>query len=218
MRSRGDIVLTSRGQILEEGKAYQLSKSCAAQLSCARDGAHTLTGGMRWHLDCFKCSKCNDLLDSDSTNLLLGNGDLICRKCTPRCTSCAKEIEDVAIMAAGGDTYCADCFRCVNCKKKIKDLRYARTSQGYFCMNCHEHFMAKKMGNRTYDRKQKVEEANARLRKEAEAKAAEGRMDSPSPDQEVPIHDMTWTSEPERKAASLAEVMEANAAQAERST
>ncbi|KAJ5802663.1 uncharacterized protein N7503_005113 [Penicillium pulvis] len=123
------------GEILEEGKAFELS-------------------GQRWHIDCFRCSTCNTLLDSDAHLLLLGDGSLICSGCTYSCNSCGNKIEDLAILT-GDQAFCAQCFRCRNCKRKIENLRYARTSQGIFCMDCHESLMQRR-------RKKKATAANKR--------------------------------------------------------
>ncbi|KAJ5160301.1 uncharacterized protein N7482_007305 [Penicillium canariense] len=112
------------GEILEEGKAFELS-------------------GQRWHIDCFRCSTCGTLLDSDAHLLLLGDGSLICSSCTYSCNSCGNKIEDLAILT-GDQAFCAQCFRCRNCKRKIENLRYARTSQGIFCMDCHESLMQRR--------------------------------------------------------------------------
>jgi hypothetical protein len=112
------------GEILEEGKAFELA-------------------GNRWHLDCFRCNTCGTLLDSDANLLLLGDGSLICNNCTYSCSACNNKIEDLAILT-GEQAFCATCFRCRNCKRKIENLRYARTSQGIFCMACHETLMARR--------------------------------------------------------------------------
>ncbi|KAL4915086.1 Chimaerin and related Rho GTPase activating protein [Aspergillus aurantiobrunneus] len=112
------------GEILEEGKAFELA-------------------GNRWHIDCFRCSSCGTLLDSDAHLLLLGDGSLICSNCTYSCSSCGNKIEDLAILT-GEQAFCAQCFRCRNCRKKIENLRYARTSQGIFCMDCHESLMQRR--------------------------------------------------------------------------
>ncbi|EXJ81583.1 hypothetical protein A1O1_07647 [Capronia coronata CBS 617.96] len=112
------------GQILEEGKAFELA-------------------GNRWHIDCFRCNTCGTALDSDANLLLLGDGSLICNNCTYSCSSCGSKIEDLAILT-GDQAFCANCFKCRNCKRKIENLRYARTSQGIFCMDCHEALMARR--------------------------------------------------------------------------
>lgn len=112
------------GEILEEGKAFELANN-------------------RWHIDCFRCNTCGTLLDSDANLLLLADGSLICNQCTYSCTACGNKIEDLAILT-GDQAFCAGCFRCRNCKRKIENLRYARTSQGIFCMSCHESLMARR--------------------------------------------------------------------------
>ncbi|EAS31375.3 rho GTPase activator Rga [Coccidioides immitis RS] len=112
------------GEILEEGKAFELA-------------------GNRWHIDCFRCHTCGTYLDSDANLLLLGDGSLICNNCTYSCSSCGSKIEDLAILT-GDQAFCANCFKCRNCKRKIENLRYARTSQGIFCMDCHESLMARR--------------------------------------------------------------------------
>ncbi|KAF3908382.1 hypothetical protein AA313_de0210395 [Arthrobotrys entomopaga] len=112
------------GEILEEGKAFELA-------------------GNRWHIDCFRCNTCGTLLDSDANLLLLGDGSLICNNCTYSCNACGNKIEDLAILT-GEQAFCAGCFRCRHCKRKIENLRYARTSQGIFCMSCHETLMTRR--------------------------------------------------------------------------
>ncbi|KAJ3569290.1 hypothetical protein NPX13_g6133 [Xylaria arbuscula] len=124
------------GEILEEGKAFELA-------------------GNRWHLNCFRCNTCNTLLDSDANLLLLGDGSLICNNCTYSCSACGDKIEDLAILT-GEQAFCAACFRCRNCKRKIENLRYAKTSQGIFCMSCHESLMARRR------KKSKAAQAKAR--------------------------------------------------------
>ncbi|KAI1122142.1 rho GTPase activator Rga [Nemania abortiva] len=124
------------GEILEEGKAFELA-------------------GNRWHLNCFRCNTCGTLLDSDANLLLLGDGSLICNNCTYSCSACGDKIEDLAILT-GDQAFCAACFRCRNCKRKIENLRYAKTSQGIFCMTCHESLMARRR------KKSKAAQAKAR--------------------------------------------------------
>ncbi|KAI5814201.1 hypothetical protein BZA77DRAFT_106349 [Pyronema omphalodes] len=50
-----DIPCKGCGQVLEEGKAFELA-------------------GNRWHIDCFRCNSCSTLLDSDANLLLLSDG------------------------------------------------------------------------------------------------------------------------------------------------
>ncbi|KAF2089572.1 RhoGAP-domain-containing protein [Saccharata proteae CBS 121410] len=128
------------GEILEEGKAFELA-------------------GNRWHIDCFRCNTCGTLLDSDANLLLLGDGSLICNNCTYSCSACGNKIEDLAILT-GDQAFCASCFRCRNCKRKIENLRYARTSQGIFCMSCHESLMARRRKKSKANRQQPPSNTN----------------------------------------------------------
>ncbi|KAG6001509.1 hypothetical protein E4U21_004281 [Claviceps maximensis] len=116
------------GEILEEGKAYELA-------------------GQRWHINCFRCHTCETLLDCDANLLLLGDGTLICNNCTYDCTACGNKIEELAILT-GEQAFCATCFRCRNCKRKIENLRYARTGQSILCMECHETIIARRRKNK----------------------------------------------------------------------
>ncbi|ODV85929.1 hypothetical protein CANARDRAFT_187513, partial [[Candida] arabinofermentans NRRL YB-2248] len=115
-------------------------KNCALPI---QEGHAYELGGDRWHVNCFKCSKCDKLLGVNSNFLVLGTGALVCSDCSYSCKSCNKKIYDMAILT-GDQAYCASCFKCKSCKKPIEDLRYARTSKGLFCMPCHHKLMEKK--------------------------------------------------------------------------
>lgn len=128
--------------------APQTCKKC--NLAIYEGHAYEL-GDDRWHIHCFKCSKCNLSLGCNSNFLVLGNGNLICSNCSYNCKQCGKKIDDLAILT-GDQAYCSSCFKCRSCKLKIEDLRYARTSKGLFCMSCHEKLIAKK---KKYDLKKK---------------------------------------------------------------
>ncbi|KAG5418900.1 RGA2 [Candida metapsilosis] len=119
-------------KLIVEGHAYELGED-------------------RWHIDCFKCSKCDTSLGCNSNFLVLGNGNLICSNCSYNCKQCGRKIDDLAILT-GDQAYCSNCFKCRSCKRKIEDLKYARTSKGLFCMDCHEKLMAKK---KRYDAKKR---------------------------------------------------------------
>ncbi|GME23824.1 putative Rho-type GTPase-activating protein 4 [Neofusicoccum parvum] len=155
------------GEILEEGKAFELA-------------------GNRWHIDCFRCNTCGTLLDSDANLLLLGDGSLICNNCTYSCSACNNKIEDLAILT-GDQAFCASCFRCRNCKRKIENLRYARTSQGIFCMSCHESLMARRRKKSKANRQQAESKAPIVLDKSLPALPPSAVASSNfSPDLETP--------------------------------
>ncbi|KAI5970082.1 RGA2 [Candida margitis] len=126
----------------------EVCKKCNQQII---EGHAYELGEDRWHIDCFKCSKCETSLGCNSNFLVLGNGNLICSNCSYNCKQCGRKIDDLAILT-GDQAYCSSCFKCRSCKRKIEDLRYARTSKGLFCMDCHEKLMAKK---KKYDAKKR---------------------------------------------------------------
>lgn len=120
--------------------SLQTCKKCNTSIN---EGHAYELGDDRWHINCFKCSKCESSLGCNSNFLVLGNGSLICSNCSYNCKQCGKKIDDLAILT-GDQAYCSSCFKCRSCKLKIEDLRYARTSKGLFCMSCHEKLIAKK--------------------------------------------------------------------------
>ncbi|GMM29344.1 GTPase-activating protein [Martiniozyma asiatica (nom. inval.)] len=121
----------------------EVQKSCKSCDNQIIDGQAYKLGSDQWHVDCFKCSKCEKTLGVNSNFLVLGTGALVCSDCSYTCKTCNKKIYDLAILT-GDLAYCADCFKCKSCKKPIDDLKYARTSKGLFCMPCHHMLMAKK--------------------------------------------------------------------------
>ncbi|ESW95866.1 hypothetical protein KL918_003423 [Ogataea parapolymorpha] len=115
-------------------------KNCQSSIT---EGQAYELGGERWHIECFRCSKCDKELGVNSNFLMLGTGSLVCSECSYSCKSCGKKIYDMAILT-GDQAYCANCFKCKACKRPIEDLRYARTSKGLFCMPCHHKLVERK--------------------------------------------------------------------------
>ncbi|GBC03839.1 hypothetical protein RclHR1_05350013 [Rhizophagus clarus] len=89
-----------------------------------------------WHVQCFQCAKCHNLVEHDSNLLLLSDGNPICENCSYNCNVCKKPILNEAIMT-GDESFHVECFRCRHCRKKIEDLIFAKTNQGIYCMSCH---------------------------------------------------------------------------------
>ncbi|KAI8084764.1 uncharacterized protein BX664DRAFT_337729 [Halteromyces radiatus] len=101
------------------------------------DGSVVQFGDGIWHFECFRCSKCQELVECYSNLLLLRDGSPICERCSYNCHICHKTIKDEAIMT-GEEAYHAECFRCIQCDTKIEDLVFTQTSKGIFCTKCHE--------------------------------------------------------------------------------
>ncbi|RIA88874.1 hypothetical protein C1645_739054 [Glomus cerebriforme] len=95
-----------------------------------------------WHVQCFRCAKCHNLVEHDSNLLLLSDGNPICENCSYNCHVCKKPILNEAIMT-GDESFHVDCFRCRQCRKKIEDLVFAKTNQGIYCMSCHNERVSK---------------------------------------------------------------------------
>ncbi|ORX53115.1 RhoGAP-domain-containing protein [Hesseltinella vesiculosa] len=130
------------------------------------DGSVVQFGDGIWHFECFRCTKCNELVECYSNLLLLQDGSPVCENCSYCCHVCAKPIKDEAIMT-GDEAYHADCFRCVQCNTKIEDLVFTQTSKGIFCTQCHE---ARKLL-----RQKRKEEKQRQLQRQQEMEQS-GRM------------------------------------------
>lgn len=96
-----------------------------------------------WHVDCFRCAKCHDLVTTDRDDiLLLSDGNPICGQCNYSCQICGLPIMEEAIMT-GDESYHAACFTCRSCHSPIAELVFAKTSQGIYCMKCHNQRVAR---------------------------------------------------------------------------
>ncbi|RKP25282.1 hypothetical protein SYNPS1DRAFT_3117, partial [Syncephalis pseudoplumigaleata] len=99
-------------------------------------GSAVRLGDGVWHLECFRCAKCGNHIETESNSLMLSDNEPICANCSYNCRACGEAITDEAIVT-GKDTYHAHCFKCVKCDKRIQDLTYANTSKGIVCLACH---------------------------------------------------------------------------------
>lgn len=115
-----------------------------------------------FHVDCFKCAKCQNQVTADTNLLLLSDGSPICANCSYSCNVCRQPILDEAIMA-GEDSYHAHCFKCKVCKNRIDDLIFAKTSQGIYCMPCHNQRVAR---SRRHQQRQREREKEREKEKE----------------------------------------------------
>lgn len=105
-----------------------------------------LSAGNRWHMDCFRCNTCGNVVDSNTDLLLISDGLFVCNDCRYSCSVCNSKIEDMAILTED-EAFCAPCFKCLRCKKKIESLKYGQTSLGFFCVDCFKCRYCKKMEN-----------------------------------------------------------------------
>lgn len=121
-----------------------------------------------FHVDCFRCAKCNNKVTADTNLLLLSDGSPVCANCSYSCNVCGLPILDEAIMT-GDDSYHAHCFNCKVCKKRIDELVFAKTSQGIYCMDCHNERVAR---SRRHQQRREKEKARERAAAAADTSAA----------------------------------------------
>lgn len=64
------------------------------------DAAGTVVsfGAKYFHIDCFRCSKCQERVTADTNLLLLSDGTPVCSTCSYQCVVCGLPIMDEAIM------------------------------------------------------------------------------------------------------------------------
>ncbi|MBW0466835.1 hypothetical protein O181_006550 [Austropuccinia psidii MF-1] len=111
-------------------------KSTLEENGSANDSLVVSFGNSLWHVDCFRCAKCRNLVEHDTNLLLLSDGSPVCENCSYICSVCKQPISNEAIVT-GEESYHADCFRCRSCSNRIEELIFAKTSQGIYCMTCH---------------------------------------------------------------------------------
>ena len=119
-----------------------------------------------FHVDCFKCAKCDNRVAAGTDLLLLSSGLPICAGCSYRCYLCERPIVDEAIVETNGaHSYHAQCFRCKVCDSQIDELVFAKTSRGIYCMDCHNERVAR---GRRHQAKQQERERTAALQQQEE--------------------------------------------------
>jgi len=88
-----------------------------------------------WHPECFKCMKCNKIIDISDQNILLCEDKPICSDCGYKCHVCGKAITGEAITADDMILHFS-CFKCRCCGKYIDDLTYILVNNEIHCINC----------------------------------------------------------------------------------
>lgn len=146
----------------------RLCPGCKQSVVTENGGVVVAFGQSYFHIDCFKCAKCEQQVTADTNLLLLSDGSPVCANCSYCCNVCGQPILDEAIMT-GDDSYHAHCFNCKVCKKRIEELVFAKTSQGIYCMPCHSERVAR--SKRHLERKEREKRERER-QAQAEAAAA----------------------------------------------
>ncbi|KAJ1978142.1 Rho-type gtpase-activating protein [Dimargaris xerosporica] len=120
---------------------------CSGCKELIDEGSVVSFGDGIWHIDCFRCSKCKNLIEGDANLLLLADGSPLCQNCSYTCSICQRSILDEAIVT-GDDSYHFECFRCSVCHNQIQGSCFAKTTQGIFCMTCFRERKARKKAAR----------------------------------------------------------------------
>jgi len=107
-----------------------------------------------FHLNCFKCSKCNTMPEIDPSKFIYNrdNKEIICSKCTgiegdkqekvidvyykaPLCPKCNLVISSGAVKAINQKEWHPACFACERCHKKLQKRFFILTNKSY-CEKC----------------------------------------------------------------------------------
>ncbi|CAE6533287.1 unnamed protein product, partial [Rhizoctonia solani] len=147
---------------------------CGRTLESASGGVVVAFGNALWHVECFRCAKCQSTVSADTNLLLLADGSPVCQNCSYSCHVCHNPILDEAIMT-GDDSYHASCFKCRTCSRRIEELVFAKTSQGIYCMACHNDRVAR--SRRHADKKR----SRTKSRREDSAPQSRATDFAPSP-------------------------------------
>ncbi|CAE6481145.1 unnamed protein product [Rhizoctonia solani] len=158
---------------------------CGRTLESASGGVVVAFGNALWHVECFRCAKCQSTVSADTNLLLLADGSPVCQNCSYSCHVCHNPILDEAIMT-GDDSYHASCFKCRTCGRRIEELVFAKTSQGIYCMACHNDRVAR--SRRHADKKRS--RTKSRREDSAPQSRATDFTPSPAPPSLAPHHDL----------------------------
>ncbi|KAK0546956.1 Rho-type gtpase-activating protein [Tilletia horrida] len=155
-----------------------------------------------WHLDCFRCAKCNNKVTTGQDDLLLlSDGHPICSDCSYTCQVCHLPILEEAILT-GDEAYHASCFTCRVCTKRIEELVFAKTSQGIYCMDCHHQRVERSK------RHAEAKKAKAAAKAAAAAAAASGTSATLKPSSSSSSLKPDSRSAPRERSASVAPTTE----------
>ncbi|GMK59982.1 hypothetical protein CspeluHIS016_0901990 [Cutaneotrichosporon spelunceum] len=150
---------------------------CKKIIDQENGGVVVAFGASLWHVDCFKCAKCQDKVSADTNLLLLSDGSPVCGKCSYQCFVCKQAITEEAIMT-GDESYHAHCFTCRTCKQRIEELVFAKTSQGIYCMNCHNERVARSRRHAEVKRQRAARKEREKEEAEARRRDASGMRSS----------------------------------------
>ncbi|EDL21412.1 four and a half LIM domains 4 [Mus musculus] len=100
-----------------------------------------------WHNTCFKCSKCSQLLATET--FVAWDKNILCNKCAtrvtfPKCKGCLKDIEEGDHnVEYKGSIWHKNCFVCTNCKDIIGTKNFFPKDEGFYCVTCYDALFTK---------------------------------------------------------------------------
>ncbi|EMR08844.1 hypothetical protein PNEG_02631 [Pneumocystis murina B123] len=113
-----------------------LDPSCNGCNLIIEEGSVVAFGGYIWHVNCFRCMKCNAQVNHDSSLFFLYDRNPICEKCSCSSSISNKHSDDFAITTES-ESYHSEYFQCNICGKKIEEFVFAKTNQRIYCISCY---------------------------------------------------------------------------------
>jgi hypothetical protein len=110
----------------------------------SKGGLVIACGKFFFHVDCYKCKKCQDSIEINDRVFLDFDGLPLCEHCFHKCTSCKLSISDSKIVYVNNNSYYHPaCFLCKRCSQVLDEKRFAKTKQSIYCTDCYKKRLAK---------------------------------------------------------------------------
>jgi len=91
-----------------------------------------------FHVDCYKCKKCQNAIGVDDQVFLDLDGLPLCQTCFHRCSACHLRICEKIIYVSEEAFYHPECFICKKCTRQLDERKFAKTTRSFYCLECHE--------------------------------------------------------------------------------
>ncbi|KTW31379.1 hypothetical protein T552_00024 [Pneumocystis carinii B80] len=113
-----------------------LDPSCNGCNLIIEEGSVVAFGGYIWHVNCFRCMKCNAEVNHDSSLFFLYDKNPVCEKCLYSSNVCNKDEEEFRVTTEN-EAYETEYFQCNMCGKKVEEFALAKTNQRNYCITCY---------------------------------------------------------------------------------
>ena len=91
-----------------------------------------------FHVDCYKCKKCDIAIEINDRVLLDFDNLPLCEDCFPPCSACQLVVtENPVYVGSGGASYHLECFKCKKCNLSLQGQKFARGRASLYCEQCH---------------------------------------------------------------------------------